>query len=40
MWITAHAVSEIKDKTLEEIERELWVDSYHDYARYLEDKGK
>ena len=40
MWITAHAVSEIKDKTLEEIEAELWVDSYHDYARYLEDKGQ
>lgn len=38
MWITAHAVSQIKDKTLEEIERELWVDNYHDYARYLENK--
>ena len=38
MWITAHAVEFIKDKTLEEIEKELWVDTYHDYTRYLENK--
>lgn len=40
MWITAHAVSEIKDKTLEEIEKELWVDSYYDYSKYLENMEK
>jgi len=38
MWITAHAVTEIKDKTLDEIEKELWVDTYNDYTRYLENK--
>lgn len=36
VWITAHAVSEIKNKTLEEIEKELWVENYRDYSNYLE----
>lgn len=38
MWITAHAVLEVKNKTLEEIEKELFVSSYHDYSRYLTNK--
>lgn len=38
MWITAHAVTDIKEKSLEEIEKELWVDSYRDYSLYLENK--
>ncbi len=38
VWITAHAVSEIKNKTLEEIEKELWVNNYHEYSRYLQNK--
>lgn len=38
MWITAHAVTDIKEKTLEEIKKELWVDSYRDYSLYLENK--
>jgi len=40
MWITAHAVTEIKDKTLDEIEKELWVDTYTNYQLYLENKEK
>lgn len=39
MWITAHAVTDIKEKTLDEIEQELWVDSYRDYSLYLENKN-
>lgn len=38
MWITAHAVSEIKDKTMEEIEKELWVDNYSQYNVLLSNK--
>lgn len=38
MWMTAHAVTDIKEKSLEEIEQELCVASYRDYMRYLEHK--
>lgn len=40
MWITAHAVEDIKNKTMDEIEKELCVDSYNEYIKYLENKEK
>jgi len=32
VWMTVHAVDNIKDKTMDEIEKDLWVDSYNEYA--------
>lgn len=40
MWITVHAVTDIKEKSLVEIEKELCVASYRDYSMYLENKLK
>ena len=38
IFITAHAVTSVKDKTLETIEKELFVDNYHNYTPSLEVK--
>lgn len=39
LWMTIHAVDNIKEKSMDEIEKELWVDSYRDYQLLLEEKN-
>lgn len=38
VWMTVHAVDNIKDKTMDEIEKDLWVNSYNEYALLKGDK--
>lgn len=38
LWMTVHAVDNIKEKTMDDIEKELWVDSYRDYQLLLTQK--
>lgn len=38
IWITIHTVDNIKDKTMEEIEKGLFVNSYDEYALLKGDK--
>jgi hypothetical protein len=38
VWMTVHAVDDVKGKTLDEVEKELWVTSYDDYNLYLNNK--
>lgn len=38
VWMTVHAVDNIKDKTMDEIEKDLWVNSYDEYALLKGDK--
>lgn len=38
VWMTVHAVDNIKDKTMDEIEKDLWVASYNEYALLKGDK--
>lgn len=38
MWLTVHAVEDVKTKTMDEIENELCVDSYTEYHKLLERK--
>jgi hypothetical protein len=38
MWLTLHAVEDVKTKTIDDIEKELCVASYTEYHKLLERK--